>query len=148
LLDGKEGFPMDSANRTGASTATIECIIPILRVKSLRSSIRFYEEVLGFRLDWGGRSGSIVASVSRDGRAIMLCEGSQGQPGTWIWIGVEDIEPLLKAFAAKGATVLQQPTNYSWAYEMRIEDPDGHVLRFGSDAKKNLPIADAASATS
>ena len=23
------------------------------------------------------------------------------------------------------------PENYAWAYEMEVEDPDGHVLRFG-----------------
>ena len=99
-------------------------------------------DVLEFRVDWGGGEGSSMASVSRDGRAIMLCQGSQGRAGTWIWIGVEDIEPLFQQYSARGARVRQAPTNYSWAYEMRIEDPDGHVLRFGSEPKPDRPFAD------
>lgn len=92
-------------------------------------------DVLGFKVDWGGESESTLASVSRDGRAIMLSQGEQGQPGTWLWIGVEDIEPLFTEFRAKGVKFREPPTNYPWAYEMKVEDPDGHVLRFGSDTK-------------
>src|SRR3712207_6744037 len=109
----------------------VECIIPILGVRDLCASIEYYVRVLGFRVDWGGGDGSAMASVSRDGRAIMLCQGGQGQPGTWVWIGVEDVEPLVAEFTARGATIRQGPTNYSWAYEARVEDPDGHVLRLG-----------------
>src|SRR5256885_16285659 len=108
----------------------IERIIPILRVKDFQASIRFYQHMLGFKEDWNSAT---MASVSRDGRAIMLCEGDQGQPGTWVWIGVGDIQPLFDELAAKGVTIRQRPTNYRFAYEMRIEDPDEHVLRFGSE---------------
>jgi catechol 2,3-dioxygenase-like lactoylglutathione lyase family enzyme len=114
--------------------AVVECIIPILSVKDLAASVRFYLDVLGFSLDWGDAL-STMASVSRDGKAIMLCQQSQGQPGTWIWIGVEDIEPLYRQYSASGARFQELPTNYPWAYEMRVEDPDGHVLRFGSEPR-------------
>jgi catechol 2,3-dioxygenase-like lactoylglutathione lyase family enzyme len=113
----------------------VECIIPILRVNSVAASIRYYVDVLSFMVDWGGEAESTFASVSRDGRAIMLSQGEQGQPGTWIWIGVDDIEPLFAEFKAKNVKFREQPTNYPWAYEMKIEDPDGHVLRFGSDPR-------------
>lgn len=113
----------------------VECIIPILSVKDLAASLRFYVDVLGFRLDWGDDDNSMMASVSRDGRAIMLCRQSQGQPGTWIWIGVEDIEPLYRQFATRGARFQEPPTRYPWAYEMRVQDPDGHVFRFGSEPR-------------
>jgi predicted enzyme related to lactoylglutathione lyase len=120
----------------------VECVIPILRVKSLAASIRFYVEMLGFVVDWGGEEGSAMASVSRDGCAIMLSQGGQGHPGTWVWIGVEDIGPLHAQFVAKGVAICQEPTNYPWAYEMRIEDPDGHVLRIGSEPRRDLPLAE------
>lgn len=126
---------MSNSQATGTTKVGFECVIPILRVNSLAASIRFYVDVLGFKVDWGGEEGSIFASVSRDRRAIMLCQGEQGQPGTWLWIGVEDIEPLFAEYRAKGAKFREGPTNYPWAYEMKIEDPDGHVLRFGSDTK-------------
>ena len=67
---------------------------------------------------------------------------AQGQPGTWIWIGVEDAAALFEEYKARGATIRQEPTNYSWAYEMRVEDPDGHVLRIGSEPMEGEPSKD------
>ena len=65
----------------------IENVTPILRVENLEASRRYYIQTLGFSLDWD--AGDMI-SVSRDGKSIMLCERAQGQPGTWLWIGVED----------------------------------------------------------
>ena len=117
---------------------TVECIIPILNVADLAASVAFYARVLGFKTDWNAGT---TASVSRDGRAIMLCQQDQGPRGTWVWIGVDDIEPLYADFVAKSASIRLKPTNYTWAYEMQVEDPDGHVLRFGSDTKADQPTA-------
>ena len=74
-----------------------------------------------------------MASVARDGCSIMLCEGAQGQSGTWVWIGVEDIRPLYDRLTRRGARIRREPENRPWAYEMQVEDLDGHVLRFGSE---------------
>ena len=124
---------MSGREREDAADVEVECIVPILRVTSLPGSLRYYMEVLRFQLDWGGHDGSEMASVSRNGHAIMLCQGAQGYPGTWIWIGAEDIDPLFAEYRSKGAQFLQTPTHRSWAYEMQVVDPDGHVLRFGSE---------------
>jgi predicted enzyme related to lactoylglutathione lyase len=126
---------MTSRDAKDPGTIGVECITPILRVSSIPISIRYYVDLLGFALDWGHEDASEMASVSRDGHSIMLCQGEQGQPGTWIWIGVEDIDPLFEHYASKGAKIRQKPINQPWAYEMQIEDPDGHVLRFGSEPK-------------
>jgi predicted enzyme related to lactoylglutathione lyase len=110
----------------------IECLVPILRVADLAVSRRYYLDILGFTVDWdAGR----MISVSRDGNPIMICEGAQGQPGTWLWVGVEDAEALFAEVSERGACVRSPPQNFYWAYEFQIEDPDGHVLRFGSEAK-------------
>ena len=119
--------------RKGILMSQVECITPILSVHSLGDSIRYYVDQLGFEVDWGGEEGSLMASVSRDGHGIMLCQEAQGRAGTWVWIGVEDIRPLFERYRAKGVRFKQLPTNHPWAYEMQIEDPDGHVLRFGSE---------------
>src|SRR5688500_14949501 len=98
----------DTASTKAASSVRVECVIPILHVRDLAASLAFYLDVLGFQTDWRGER---QASVSRDGKAIMLCQGEQGHPGTWVWIGVEDVEPLYADYKARGANVVQEPTN-------------------------------------
>lgn len=115
----------------------IETITPILRVESLTASRAHYVDVLGFALDWEAAG---MISVSRDRCAIMLCEGAQGQRGTWLWIGVEDVAALFAELSAKGATIRDGLQNFPWTYEFQVEDPDGHVLRFGSESKARVPF--------
>lgn len=112
--------------------AVIENVTPILRVRNVEASRRYYVETLGFALEWDADS---MIAVSRDRKSIMLCEGAQGQPGTWLWIGVEDADAFFAEFLAKGAHIRSPPQNFSWAYEFQVEDPDGHVLRFGAEPK-------------
>ena len=70
---------MSNESSANAATIRVDGIVPILNVKSLGASVRFYVDLLGFKVDWEGGD---MASVSRDGQPIMLCQGSQGQPGT------------------------------------------------------------------
>ena len=104
---------------------------PILRVAKLSDSLCYHVNVLGFsKAEWGTDD---FACVVRDGASIYLSEGGQGLPGTWLWVGVEDVAALHDEYSRSGATILQPPTNYPWAVEMRVADPDQHVLRFGSE---------------
>ena len=65
---------------------------PILRVRSMATSLNYYVEILGFRnAEWGTE---LFTSVNRHGAAIYLCQGNQGVPGTWLWIGIEDVAAL------------------------------------------------------
>ena len=108
---------------------------PILSVKSMAVSLAYYQDVLGFHnAPWGSEW---FTAVSRDGAVIYLCLGDQGGPGTWVWVGVEDVEALFAEYQATGARIRSTPVNHSWGYEMQVEDPDAHVLRFGSEARKD-----------
>jgi predicted lactoylglutathione lyase len=112
--------------------AMIENVTPILRVEDLEASRRYYIQTLGFSLDWDADG---MISVSRDGKSVMLCEGEQGVPGVWLWIGVDDADAFFAEFSARGAQIRSPPQNFSWAYEFEVEDPDGHVFRVGSEPK-------------
>jgi predicted enzyme related to lactoylglutathione lyase len=127
---------MSNAPSAGRGGVRFECVVPILRVAKLRTSLEFYEGVLGFHRDWGGDAAyPDYAGVSRGPGAVMLSEGGQGNPGTWVWFGVEDAEVLHEEYKAIGAPIILPPTDYPWAVEFRVRDPDGHVLRFGSEPK-------------
>jgi len=118
---------------------TFEHADPILSVRSMAVSLAYYQDVLGFRnAPWGNES---FTCVSRDGAGIYLCQGEQGGPGTWLWVGVGDVALLHAEYQASGARIRMAPVNRSWAYEMQVEDPDGHVLRFGSEPRTDLPFA-------
>lgn len=119
----------------------VECTIPILPVRDLQQSLVFYTKQLGFQIDWGGEAGSQVASVSRDGRCIMLMQRTTDPEPTWVWIGLED-DTCFAEFRSRGVKVRQEPQNRSWAYEMKFEDPDGNVLWVGMEPRTDIPFVD------
>jgi catechol 2,3-dioxygenase-like lactoylglutathione lyase family enzyme len=113
-----------------------ECSDPILRVENMQAAIEFYVDGLGFRnAAWGSDD---FTCVTRDRAGIYLCRGGQGRGGAWAWIGVEDAQKLYEEFLARGVPIKMPPVNHSWALEMQVEDPDGNVLRFGSEPLDDL----------
>ncbi len=119
----------------------IENIVPILSVKDMQASRAFYVDLLGFEeAPWGTDQ---FTHFSRDQAGLYLCQGGQGHPGTWIWIGFDgDMLALFKQLQAQGIPVRQGPVNYSWALEMQLEDPDGNVIRLGTDPNEHEPFMD------
>jgi catechol 2,3-dioxygenase-like lactoylglutathione lyase family enzyme len=119
----------------------VENIAPVLNVADMSRSLAFYVNVLGFsNADWGTQEFTLVG---RDNSGIYLCEGGQGGPGTWVWIGFDgDIFSLHEKLKSERVKIKLPPTNFSWAYEMQVEDPDGHVLRFGTDPDATKPFSD------
>jgi predicted enzyme related to lactoylglutathione lyase len=106
---------------------------PILRIENMETSLRFYVGLLGFKnADWGSND---FTSISRDRAILYLCRGDQGRGGAWVWMGVEDAEKLHEELKARGVKIRLPLMNHSWALEFQVEDPDGNVLRFGSEPK-------------
>lgn len=116
-----------------------EGVNPIFRVEDVQVSVAYYVDVLGFRVQFQLPG---FACVARDRCSLFLCEGDQGHLGGWVWIGVGDVEALHALYIAQGAKIRHPPTNYPWALEMQIEDPDGNVLRIGSDSKDGEPMGE------
>lgn len=123
------------------SAKQVECTIPILPVRNIENSLAFYTSVLGFKVDWGGEPGSQICSVSRDRCSIMLSGLEPFIQPAWVWIGVED-ESLFAEYRTAGVKVIQEPRNYSWAYEMKFADLDGNVLWLGTEPRSDLPPED------
>ncbi len=133
---GVEDVSMTEGKKS--STVGFEGVCPILRVQNLVASIEYYVSKMGFKVDWQAPG---FASVSRGQCHIFLSVGDQGNPGSWVWVGVEDAEKLFAEYLESGARVRHPPTNYSWAYEMQVEDLDGNILRLGSD-QRDEPIGE------
>lgn len=113
---------------------------PILRVADFDASVAYYVNALGFSLAWSqGRFGC----VRRGDASLFLCEGSQGHAGTWVYIGIGDADALYDEIRVRGATIRHPPTNFPWgSRELHVFDPDGHVLRLGSEAAQGDPLGE------
>jgi hypothetical protein len=81
-----------------------------------------------------------VTPVSCDGHAIMIQRRDPVTPGC-VWIGTSGLASLWEKLRSSGnVEVVQQPTNQPWALEMKIRDPDGNVLWFGTEPLENVPF--------
>jgi len=134
------GMAMSEPVTEKTPSISFEGSCPILRVRHLPTSLAHYVDVLGFKMKWNHHE--IMASVARDRASLMLCQGDQGSPGSWVWIGVSDAAALYNEYSARGASIRLAPTNYPWAYEIHVQDPDGHVLRFGSEPLEDQPFSE------
>jgi len=41
--------------------------------------------------------------------------------------------------ACKGLRVLEEPQDRAWVYEIKFADPDGNVLRLGTETRRAPP---------
>ena len=113
------------------SSMRIENVCPVLGVADIARSLAFYVDCLGFEnAAWGDEQ---FTYVTRDGGGIYLSTLGHGQPGMWVWVGVEDARAIHDHLVSCGISIRRGLENKPWALEFHVEDPDGHVLWIGSD---------------
>ena len=118
----------------------VERINPYLFVRDIPESIRYYVQTLGFEPYIETPN---VGIIECDGHQIhFIAKTGDGDTPQRVWIGVEDIGILYEQFMENGVEFFQGPTNYSWAYQMIITDPDGNLLIFGSGPRQDEPYDD------
>ncbi|MGA2249229.1 glyoxalase superfamily protein [Terracidiphilus sp.] len=120
---------------------------PILHVKDVDASLRFYTDLLGFTSPWRYDEGGYarVAQVERQGSALILASNMApekiGKGVIFISLNVEPPTPenaaaaldaLRAGLEAKNVTV----KDGSWGYRLLIiDDPDGNQLLFNYPAE-------------
>ncbi len=106
--------------------------VPILFSKDVRRSIDYYTQVLEFDGKWEWDEPPTFGGVSKDQVQLFFCKEGQGHPGTWIAIMVKNVDEYYQNIKAKGAVIQSTPADMEWGLrEMLVQDPDGHILRFG-----------------
>ncbi|MCA8912573.1 MAG: VOC family protein [Planctomycetes bacterium] len=123
-------------------------LTPMLICSDVQASIKFYEEALGLevtnRMDDVGKTG--WASMGKDGIHLMLASPEYFPEMPKVqdryfqaqyYFYVDDLEGLREHIVSKG----YEPTGIiEQSYGMReveMPDPDGHILIFGQDMKKD-----------
>jgi len=117
----------------------VERINPYLIVKDIGESLNYYVTVLGFEKYVETPN---LGIVGRDGHQIHLMGSQEAQPAHRVWIGVEDTAILFDQYRINGVKIVQEPNNYSWAYQMIAEDLGGNRLILGSGPKLDEPFQD------
>ena len=107
-------------------------LVPILNVSSLAASFAWFAH-LGWVKQWAwGSTGAepTFGAIASGGLSIFLSENSQGAPGTWLQIWVDNVDTVHAACLRHGVEVTRPPQNEPWhVREMHVRHPDGHVLR-------------------
>lgn len=106
--------------------------VPIFSCSDVARSLSYYIDVLGFESKWEWDTPPTFGGVSKDGVEIFFCKDRQGNPGTWISIFMDDVDTYHDMIKAKGAKIAAPPEDMEWGIrEMLVQDPDGHMIRFG-----------------
>ena len=109
-----------------------ESIVPILYSANLARSIAYYMNELAFDDKWEWDHPTTFGGVSKDAVRIFFCLKNQGNPGTWIAINIDNVDDYYEIIKSRGARIISPPANKEWFMrEMLVQDPDGHIIRFG-----------------
>lgn len=111
-------------------------VTPQLRSTNWKRTRAFYEDGLGFRVQWEHQfepGFPVFAEVSRDGLSLFLTEHSGDcQVGGAVYILMDDLDAFYGEIRDRGIEVEERPEETPWGTrEMSVIDPDGNRLRFG-----------------
>jgi uncharacterized glyoxalase superfamily protein PhnB len=112
--------------------------VPEIPVTDMAAALSYYEEKLGFTVDWG-REGGGIAGISQGRSRIFLTDTSFrdyfGNPApVVIWLNLdskEEVDALHAAWVRNGADIQHPPESKPWSplHEFVVRDPDGNVIR-------------------
>jgi len=114
---------------------------PVLHVKDVETSLRFYVDLLGFTSPWRyGDDGKVyVAQVDRQGCALILADTWPEKIGKGLMFISLNVEPATREAAAAAVDALRTELEAkgvpvkegSWGYRLLVvDDPDGNQLFF------------------
>ena len=102
------------------------------RVSNMKASVRFYVDVLGMEILFGGEDASFSSLRAKDGSAPIL-NLEQGRSVTgWgrMIFYVADVDAFWEYLRGKGFNP-EKPQDASWGERyFHMPDPDGHELSF------------------
>lgn len=129
-------------------------LIPMLVCRDVQESLRFYRDVLGFRvrgrMDDVGRSG--WASIECGQVALMLASPTYLPPAPQVdgrypqvihYFYPSDLDAVRQRVVDAGWAATEIEERFYGMREFEVVDPSGHVLCFGQDVAAPHPDADA-----
>ena len=115
----------------------LDYVAPVLRVANLDRSLAYYQERLGFELEFNYEN--FYASITRDGCRIHLSNAPplprdlaelRAEDHIDACFGVHDIEALQDECKLHGANISTSLRSMPYGKEFYVQDPDGYLLAF------------------
>jgi uncharacterized glyoxalase superfamily protein PhnB len=111
--------------------------VPEIPVKSINEAVAYYQNNLGFTLDWGGDELGL-AGISKGNCRMFLADreyrkeyGNVGPASTWLNLeSKEEVDELYRAWSASRARLTSAPESKPWGlHEFTAADLDGNMFR-------------------
>jgi uncharacterized glyoxalase superfamily protein PhnB len=122
------------------SEIALTSIVPILFVRDVPASAQFFNEKLGFDVDFLHGTPPFYGAVSRGAACLHLrCVSKPNFANLaarevsliLATIEVSDVHGLFEELRGRGAEFAQEPTSQPWGgTDFHVRDPDGNVISF------------------
>ena len=102
-----------------------------IRVANMEASVRFYQELLGLEITYGGKGSSFTSLRTRGGETILNLEhGSPSLLSGRLIFHVSNVDRFWEYLTEKGFDP-ESPSDASWGERyFPMRDPDGYELSF------------------
>ncbi len=119
--------------------------VPEIPVTDMNQALDYYQNKLGFNIDWGGADGGI-AGISKGHCRIFLTDRDFRQhrgntPPVIIWLNLdstEEVDELHAIWNGAGARIISPPESKPWKlHEFTASDLDGNLFRVFYDFSRD-----------
>ena len=123
------------SNLTAPAKLAFAGVTPVLRVCDVAASRDYYVQCLGFQVNFEAPD---FVSVSRGKCCLFLCEGDQGNPGSWVWIDGKDVDAVYEELKTSGAKIRRLARQQNLVPRKSRKDGKWY---FSSDTNKYIPTS-------
>ena len=126
--------------RTSSGPPLLKDVTPILCVQDVKACAAFFQQKLGFEIDFLHGLPPFYGAVSRDGVCLHMryvqqpfFAQSAAQEKSLIFASIEvsNVQGLFKEFKARGVEFAQTLKKQAWGgTDFQVRDPDGNVISF------------------
>ena len=119
--------------------------VPEIPVTDMKAALNYFENRLGFDVDWGGVDGGI-AGISKGQCRIFLTDRDfrahlGNVPPVLIWLNLdskEEVDELYEVWNAGEARIISPPESKPWKlHEFTASDLDGNLFRVFYDFSRD-----------